>query len=406
MPSEKTRNADEGAGAGGPDAVIGDESALITLPPDLYWDFVHPFVPLDNRPILNKRTGSTQFYSGDRAELDLAFLEKWGRVLGFTGIPRSTGEIGTTSFRIDFDRYGNKKYDENDPDGTLTLLRNVRREWDEHLSMITSPSARLHACLEMFVDDNHPDYPVMLPLFFLGDGGVKDVVDFHVSMNPWSINGPAPDMPMQRYYAPYTLLGYWVDQYLGSDHEGFVDGACYDITNHYCEVALTLIGSNAADVVKFFEPRAGIPWGLFYSRYFQRGDCLVECMQSCLTWHENEFGQTLDGLCRVICTLYKTFMKTRPPLQYDEGDWVEIRYGTSQSDDSTWVSGWVAETWASTTRMYGVILDEGDGMVMWIDDADDIRAWSGGNSSEDDDDDSGDDDMNNDDGSSSNSESD
>ena len=53
--------------------VIGTE-AEITLPPNLYWNYVRPFTPIGDRPPLNKRTGSTQFYAGNRVKLDEAFL--------------------------------------------------------------------------------------------------------------------------------------------------------------------------------------------------------------------------------------------------------------------------------------------------------------------------------------------
>ena len=57
--------------------VIGTQ-AEITLPPNLYWNYVRPFTPIMDRPALNKRTGSTQFYAGNRAKLDEAFLYHQG----------------------------------------------------------------------------------------------------------------------------------------------------------------------------------------------------------------------------------------------------------------------------------------------------------------------------------------
>ena len=55
----------------------GDDET-ITLPESMYWDFIRPFTPVEDRAVLNKRSGSTQFYAGDCANIDLSFLEKHG----------------------------------------------------------------------------------------------------------------------------------------------------------------------------------------------------------------------------------------------------------------------------------------------------------------------------------------
>ena len=48
----------------------------LVLPEALYWDFIRPFTPVRDRA--NKRTGSTQFYAGDRIPLDMDYLVKFG----------------------------------------------------------------------------------------------------------------------------------------------------------------------------------------------------------------------------------------------------------------------------------------------------------------------------------------
>ena len=45
----------------------------IILPSGLYWNYVYPYTAVDNRIIINK----SQLYSGHRAELDVAFLDKY-----------------------------------------------------------------------------------------------------------------------------------------------------------------------------------------------------------------------------------------------------------------------------------------------------------------------------------------
>ena len=54
------------------------KSSDLVLPEALYWDFIRPFTPVRDRAIINKRTGSTQFYAGDRIPLDMDYLVKFG----------------------------------------------------------------------------------------------------------------------------------------------------------------------------------------------------------------------------------------------------------------------------------------------------------------------------------------
>ena len=98
------------------------------------------------------------------------------------------GEPGTRDFTVCFTEWqGNSEYDPADPEGALSLLRQVRSQFDEHLSTIACPISRLRMCLNLFVDDGHPDLPVKIPLLFPGSGTVEEVVELHNSMNPKSV---------------------------------------------------------------------------------------------------------------------------------------------------------------------------------------------------------------------------
>jgi len=62
--------------------IIEDDGTIkscdLVLPEALYWDFIRPFTPVKDRAIINKRTGSTQFYAGARIPLDLDYLVRFG----------------------------------------------------------------------------------------------------------------------------------------------------------------------------------------------------------------------------------------------------------------------------------------------------------------------------------------
>ena len=202
-PASQSSGGDDGSSAIGATSA----AAVITLPPDMYWNHVCAYIPVEDRPKLYKRTCGTQLYAGERVEIDANFLEKQGRVLGFTGIPRATGTPGSWSFHVSFDEHNNPTYDADDTESALDLLRSARRVWDEHLSKLTCPATRLHACLNLFCDEDYPDTPMDLPLFFLGNGSIKEVVQFHVSMNPRCINGPALTSPGSRGGCLTSLKG-------------------------------------------------------------------------------------------------------------------------------------------------------------------------------------------------------
>jgi hypothetical protein len=72
----------------------------MVLRQELFYD-VQPFTPYKDRAILNKRTGSTQFYAGERVEIDSAFLlNYYGRnILSLKDLP--TLDLGFSSLEME-----------------------------------------------------------------------------------------------------------------------------------------------------------------------------------------------------------------------------------------------------------------------------------------------------------------
>jgi len=158
----------------------------LILPSDLYWNYVFPYTAVDNRIIINKHTKSTQFYAGHRAELDAAYLEKH----------RGEPHISMTFINHIIDIVNCYEdicmHTDLVEEPSLELLRDVRRNWDKHISRIClqSPSKRLCDCLALFLFQvNDYEYAKEIPLLFCGAGTVQDVVKFYSLVDPNSING-------------------------------------------------------------------------------------------------------------------------------------------------------------------------------------------------------------------------
>lgn len=269
----------------------GDE---LTLPPDLYWQYVQPYIPLNCRPILNKRSGSTQFYAGERVDIDNAFLSKANNVLVWTGIPTVTGTPGSSDFRIYVDEYPeNQRFDLTvNEEGTLTALQNVRDVWDDHMSKITSPSARLHACLALFGDGQHPNLPVELPLLFPWNGTAEDVVKFHVSI----IRRQSTDQSKQLY---------WIDKYLGWCYSDMME-AHYSITSQMEWIVRALFneGGEYMSVAPFYKPLTASP-NKFYAWLFPHASGMntIYYMKRYIEWqlhNDDGSGLNIGGLGWVI----------------------------------------------------------------------------------------------------------
>lgn len=351
--------------------VLNEESGSIervdmVLPTALYWNYVREYTLIKDRAVLNKRSGSTRFYAGNRIELDEAYLKKLefimnvktrsrrctkngpadaskGEVLTYENIPHTEGEPGTAAFRVDFDYYNRRWESKNDVDQCVTdpataleLLRKARADWDSHLSKIASPSARLQVCLEVLYRD---DVGGECPFLFSGDGAIKTLVDFHVSINSRALTGPA-DWRSYRSF-PNTQLGYWVDEYL--DH--VIDDASLEIssnvTYHMVDIVDVLLEAGA-DVTPFLEPLQGYPHRTFYFEFFEPGKNILQCMMDFSEWFKMKNGYSFRQIDWLIAQLKEKSVVNRPALRFNKGDEVECRVGNGPKD---WAKGTVTMQW-------------------------------------------------------------
>ena len=241
-----------------------------------------------------------------------------GRFLECTGIPYTVnlpGERpGEPGFRVRFGILRNKynKVDWYDQDRALALLQKVRSEWDEHLSKINSPSARLQACLDMFVREHHLGTPPQLPLFFPGEGTLTEVIQFHTSMNPMCINGPPSNVP--GYYAPSypnNILGHWLGCYLRLVERDMYYLDYSTSTQQVKEVLWAVLDSGVyLDLEAFFTPFDSYPKGALYPfdgyrLFFDKGDMFIECMIERYNYMRKKEGVVLEELKEVILKMMK-----------------------------------------------------------------------------------------------------
>jgi len=334
-----------------------DEAETVTLPPDLYWDYVRPYTPIEDRAIINKRTGSTRFYAGKRVLIDLNFLnedrmmalEQYPKsgTLRESGIPHATGEPGTATFRMhlslqdQWNEQGNAKYDETDPNGTLVLLRNARSAWDDHLSKILSPSARLHACLCMFQGDND----VELPLLFTGNGTLHEVVALHTSMNRMSLNQPIGP------FGYGNVLRYWVDEYFDCEMENTQLMVTFSKTYQYKQIVVALVNAGA-DTTQFTVPLDNSLSRCSY-RQPENGKSIIERMLICCESYKEDMLYN-NRFYWLVGTL-RARSKASPTLRFNKGDRVECKMS---SDPDGWESGTLFSHWYLFYTYY-VDLDDG-----------------------------------------------
>lgn len=156
-----------------------ENNADIILSSDLYWNYVYPYTAVDNRIIINK----SQLYSGHRAQLDVAFLEK---------------QAGANNMSIRYIKWlircilDSKTLSNEDHE---LMLKCTKRKWnwDEHPPLdlllhssscqtllgyifITSYiSMRFSKCLSLFCGPLFEELEDM-PLLFCGKGRVEDVI--------------------------------------------------------------------------------------------------------------------------------------------------------------------------------------------------------------------------------------
>lgn len=359
----------DGGGGGGE-----GEVAAACLPESIYWDFVRPFTPVKDRVIVSKRC-STRYYAGKRVELDKSYLKTFesrrrvknaeGDVVEesvvYTNIFVSHGEPGTPQFRIGFD-------DSSNDDDALAQLHTARSAWDEHLSKISSPSARLHACLDLLRSD---DFDGACPFLFDGKGEIGDVVKFHASVNLSSLNGPWQG----RKSFPNTQLGYWIACYLNDVMMGVYDGASYSSTWKFRDIVMELIDAGA-DVNPFFEPLNEYPetfsalsaLGHRTRDFFERGMSMHDVLTlQADSYLEEEEGpvwpwQQLSGQPgRTIGNLLDLLgRKSDIVLRFALGDRVECNMG----DEEGWMPGTIKRHWLYG-RPYEIELDHISGSSVW-----------------------------------------
>ena len=200
MTTEKTKN-DVHAG--------GNPDELPSLPEEIYYRYVRPFTPIRDRPALNKRTGSSRYYHGKRVDIDLDYLRKFGERGRYHGgieraeedmpsvfdLPFVEGTPGTSTFRIHFPKRDSPAHDDHrttDPDEAVQILNSIRASWDEHISKIDSPSARLQISIYLLfhfyedtLEDNASGAPPDCTLLFPKDS-LRQVIWLHCGLNPAS----------------------------------------------------------------------------------------------------------------------------------------------------------------------------------------------------------------------------
>lgn len=172
------------------DGLVGrqDNGQFLTLPSELYWDYVKPFTPVDDRKVICKRD-TTRYNAGDRQMIDAIAAKNPASLKhvkeAFNPTYSQTNRLAELVMGM-----GIQDFDHIDrAPNNLLLYRTV---WDDLLKEIDRASLRLHLSLELLLvwdgvrDDE--DSPLALPLLFPGAGTVKDIIRFHLSLHPEAIS--------------------------------------------------------------------------------------------------------------------------------------------------------------------------------------------------------------------------
>jgi hypothetical protein len=369
--SEKKRPAPQA------EAAESKEENNIILPESIYWEYVRPFTPIEDRAVISKRC-STRYYAGKRVDLNETYLKKlerrvkkmkdaddscWGEesdTVVYSNIPIARGDPGTKHFRIDFCfsdimATWNSEHSVRDPYVALEMLRHARNAWDEHMSTLPSPSERLQACLEILHSDdvmNHPPFTNFTrPFLFVGKGEIGDVVRFHASLNPSALSGPVKVRGCgcgERLEAfPNTQLGYWIAQYVNVVMMGLHDRACYNATEGLELIVWELLDAGA-NVSAFFEPLDEYPRkfsalsALDCQDFFEPEMSMYEVMRRFLRWFRRQDDDHFDrtrGLTKILDALAR---KSNIKLRFDVDCWVECYMG----EEEGWKGGIVTEQWS------------------------------------------------------------
>mmetsp|Transcript_1012 Transcript_1012/g.2118 ORF Transcript_1012/g.2118 Transcript_1012/m.2118 type:complete len:470 (-) Transcript_1012:589-1998(-) len=358
----------------------------VVLQEGIYWDFVRPFTPVNDRVVVSKRC-STRFYAGNRVELNESYLKKFERrvkvkdadgrwvdgetVLCYT-LPVARGEPGTNNFCLEF-REEVQHVTNNvgllQTDVALEKVRAARKAWDEHLSRIPTPATRLDACLNILATSGINGSCSFL---FDGKGDVGDVIKFHASMDIMALNGsffhPAYrgdlfsfSLGRSNEVLPNTQLGGWVTRYMNRVQQELENPFLPSFTWRFESIVEELLDAGA-DVGPFFEPLeyplakasiltplSAISRGLIPTLY-SKGMCLCEMMRHYLILshrldNDNDCTRELGNLLDILSR------KSAIELRFHVGDWVECNM------EEGWTTGVVTKQW-SRGYSYEVILVE------------------------------------------------
>jgi len=314
----------------------------IILPTELYWKYIYPCTAVDDRIIINKHTKSTQIYAGHRVEINYAFLDKPDK-LAFVDSLRSQHNPICEFIELSDQEVSTLKQVTGTSsiilkDEAIVLLRRIRRSWDMYLSSVSSPSHRLHACLQMFYGDDCPD---IWPLLFCGEGRVDDVVQLHATMDSESINGHV-DYRELHVYQPIvsTTLGVWLDQYLSSAFNDMQYMIVSDTTYQLQCIARALLHVDNVNVKPFFEPLDNCPHTFYAYDDFKPGMSVIDCMKRCAyKWFVEQYdsrgvGARIRELNWVIDRMVKLKLNTSKKKKHS------IYFGRAVLDAVAAMFGW------------------------------------------------------------------
>lgn len=366
----------------------------VVLQEGVYWELVRPFTPVEDRVIVSKRC-TTRFYAGNREELNQSCLKKFerrvkvkdadgrwvdGETVVYTNIPIATGEPGTHNFRLEFGEEAQHATEGNsvmDPKEALEILRAARNGWDAHLSKIPTSSSRLDACLNLLATTGVNGSCSFL---FHGKGDIRDVVQFHASLDPMALNvsvfhptyrgDPAQEVGKMYSYSlgwsngafPNTQLGCWIARYMNSVQQGKENHQLQDSSSRYESIVTELLDAGA-DVRPFFESHEhplNRPSALtavsairrvFIETLYGQGLSMCDMMRHYLSSssrvdNDDDCTQELRSLLDMLSR------KSKIELRFNVGEWVECNMREG------WESGVVMKQWTGGFT-YVVVLANG-----------------------------------------------
>lgn len=243
-----------------PPALLSENNEVvsqpITLPEEIYWDFVRPFTPPSQLQCVSKRC-STRFPASNRMSIDdtvshyARYKTKHGNY-GYSYTQATPGEMKPGQIKVW--KYPLVKTiplvhvvdakETQDPTIVRTKLLRSRELWDAHLLAMDSPTKRLLTSLELLVESERHALPGILP----GNGDIQGVLDFHLDANHSALDGHVTDGVF-----PPTILGHYVGSWCDGKMEDLHDNVLYGATENYGRVVRLLLQAGA-DTNAFAEP--------------------------------------------------------------------------------------------------------------------------------------------------------